>query len=110
MFGLFGFSPTNLTDQELVNKITELQAKLVAASRFSYGAVPQLQDMLQHCMNELRDRADRKLFEHRFGGAPTSKTLVGENAASEEKKEIEKKEQKMETTLRIKRTSRPVKE
>lgn len=64
MFDYFGFDPKSLSDDELLNKTTELRAKIVYASRFSSsGLLYSLQGVLQSIEFEYQERMARRVFE-----------------------------------------------
>jgi predicted RND superfamily exporter protein len=103
-----GFTPTTFTDQELLDKVSELHAKLVMANRMSFSAVPQIQMMIELCTNEIRHRAEQKMFEYRFGKEGEQRDITTcEELEGNTKKEIAKSEEKVETVFRMRRTLRP---
>lgn len=66
MFGLFGFDPAGMSDDELLHKTTELQARLVWASRFGGSdMVSALQQYLYAIEFERNERINRMLQKQR---------------------------------------------
>jgi hypothetical protein len=64
MFDYFGFDPRSLTDDDLANKLAELQAKVVYASRFSSpGLLESLHRIMQSLEFEQRERLLRRAQE-----------------------------------------------
>lgn len=58
MQGLFGFDPNNLSDDELMDRVTELNRRINWMGRFTSGAaVGPLQDQKMQCEQVQRERA-----------------------------------------------------
>jgi hypothetical protein len=73
MFDFFGFDPRTLTDDELLHKTMELQAKIVYASRFSSsGLLGNLQQILQAIEFERQERFARRVFNDMQSQMPDS--------------------------------------
>lgn len=73
MHGLFGFDPNTLSDDELADRVTELNRRIVWAGRFTGGAMlAPLQDQKAACEQIQRERA----FLGRINGRMTSGVTV----------------------------------
>ena len=71
MFDFFGFDPKTLSDDELLNKATDLPAKIVWASRFgSADLIGNLQLYLQSIEVERIERLNRVLWGDRIAMTP----------------------------------------
>ncbi len=68
MQGLFGFDPNNLSDDELSDRVTELNRRIVWAGKFTSGAiVGPLQDQKSQCEQVQRERAFLGRMKGRMG-------------------------------------------
>jgi hypothetical protein len=105
-----GFNPGAMTDQELLDKLTQLQARLGVANRWASGAADQLNTMVQMCSEVLTERFERKMFESRFGSAEGGeKTLtLGDETVEAEKNIGDKAPVRVESSLRMRKSKRPV--
>lgn len=72
MFSVPGFDPTSMTDDELLNKQSELNRRFVYASRFSASTemAAQFMNMIGAIENERRERVLRIAFDMRQGMFP----------------------------------------
>ena len=72
MFSVPGFDPTSMTDDELLNKQSELNRRYVYASRFSASTemAAQFMAMIAAIENERRERVQRIAFDMRQGMFP----------------------------------------
>lgn len=106
-----GFNPEAMTDQELLDKLTNLQARLAVANRWASGGAEQLQLMIQMCSRTLTERFERRMFESRYGTSEGGEKAIttNEDGTTEEKKDIGGKAvERVESGLRMRRTKRPV--
>lgn len=108
-----GFDPYSMTDQELLDKSTEIHKRLAFAGRFSQDGrlVEQLQNMAAACAFVMGERQQQRMFEALHKNRPDEVDL------SAEKKVVAKTNGKdgrasatREGSFRAARTSRPVKE
>lgn len=111
MFDYFGFDPSKMSDAELLQKVTALQAKLVYASRFSSpDMVANLQVILQNIEFERTERLNRRLFAEQqkmFPDVIESEPDLAREVPS--KAEPEKKiKTRPDNASRIVKTARPV--
>lgn len=72
MFSVPGFDPTSMTDDELLNKQSELNRRFVYASRFSASTemAAQFMSMIAAIEAERRERVLRIAFDMRQGMFP----------------------------------------
>lgn len=72
MFSVPGFDPTSMTDDELLNKQSELNRRFVYASRFSASTemAHQFMSMIGAIEHERRERVLRIAFDMRQGMFP----------------------------------------
>lgn len=72
MFSVPGFDPTSMTDDELLNKQSELNRRYVYASRFSTSSemAAQFMSMIAAIEHERRERVLRISFDMRQGMFP----------------------------------------
>lgn len=107
------FDPHGLTDQELLDKTTEIHKRLAYAGRFSGDAtlMNQLQSMAEACAFEARERAGQRMFDMLNKNQPESKELTGEGkVAAKRNSKAEEVSAKREGTFRVSRSSTPTKE
>jgi len=113
---LFNFNPQAMTDQELLEKTTEIHKRLAYAQRFSLDGylVEQLRSMADACAFEANERASTRLFEALNKNKPDEKVLTVDSTS---KKEVSKTNGKVdnntvkkESGFRIARTQSPSKE
>jgi hypothetical protein len=71
MFGLFGFDPTGMSDEELMQKSMDIHARLVWANRFG-GAeiITRLQELLAMIEFERQERVVRFIVTERSNMFP----------------------------------------
>src|SRR3712207_3683679 len=112
MFNLFGFTPGSLSDEELLQKQTDLHARIVWASRFgSGGMVTQLQALLSAVELERQERAFRMPWSERQAMFPDvietdpDLAMQGKEAEKPEKGKIVPQQRPRVT---ITRTEKPV--
>lgn len=113
----FGFDPASLSDEELLTRQTQLQGRLVWASRFgSMELMSSLQHMVEMIEFERMDRMQRNLFNDRMAIAPS--IIESDPSLKQEKKEEprslerpqrvqEKRSQPSAPRIAITRTARP---
>lgn len=108
---MYGFNPELMSDQELIDKLLQLQTRLGIAGRYGSAAVEQLNSMILLCSATLSERFDRRMFEARFGTAEGGEKVltVAEDGEGGEKDIGIKTPIKVDSGLRMKRTSRPIK-
>ena len=113
-----GFDPASMTDDELLNKETDLQGRVVAAANYSnMYAVDQLQYMLTLVKNEQIERLSRKTFEMQKKGSPDVYEVDPDMRAKQQQVETQSKEEaspkkkslrpERKTVLRSSRPTRP---
>jgi hypothetical protein len=69
MHGLFGFDPHNLSDDELMERITELNRRITWMSRYgSVEIIAALQDQRQYIEFERRERMIKPALTARANG------------------------------------------
>lgn len=111
MFDYFGFDPSKMSDQELLTKVTDLQAKLVYAARFSSpDMIGNLQLLLRNIEFERTERLNRRLWaeqQKQFPDVIESEPDLARDGPS--KSEPEKKiKTRPDNAVRIVKTQRPV--
>jgi hypothetical protein len=76
MQGLFGFDPNTLSDEQLMDRVTELNRRISWSAKFTSGAsVGPLQDQKMQCEQVQRERA----FLGRMGNRISSPSVVVES-------------------------------
>lgn len=109
------FNPSGMTDQELLDKTTEIHKRLLYASRFSSNGtlVDQLRSMADACAFEANERAQKRMFEMLNKNKPTEKDLTPDATKPKVAKTNSAKEGesvKREGGFRIGRSTTPTKE
>ena len=108
------FNTTAMTDQELLDKTTEIHKRLAYAQRFSTDGrlVEQLRAMAEACAFEAGERANRRLFDilnknrsDENDLTPDSKTKTSKTNGNTAGTTVKK-----EGVFRTTRTSAPVKD
>lgn len=103
-----------MTDQELLDRITQIQKKLMYASRFSSdpNLVYSLQQMAEDCMRESSERHQRRTFELINARQPVECSLTSDGNIKIEKTNGKpvKDALKRENATRVMRSAKPVKE
>jgi hypothetical protein len=71
MFGLFGFNAKSLTDDELLDRVSELGRRVVWATRMGqYDMAHQLHGLKLMCEQEQRERLIAPRFQHMLQTTP----------------------------------------
>lgn len=71
MFGLLGFDPTGMSDEELMQKSMDIHARLVWAGRFGGGEmITRLQELLAQIEFERQERVVRFIVTERSNMFP----------------------------------------
>lgn len=103
-----------MTDQELLDKSTDIHKKLVFARRFSSQStlVESLERIAEGCRAELAERAERRVFDMLNATSKESKELTGWNNEKVQKTNGNQIATgvKRDIGQRMARTTRPVKD
>ncbi len=115
MSTILNFNPQAMTDQELLDKTTEIHKKLVWAQRFSCNGtlIDQLKTMADACAFEGNERASRRLFDALNKNRPDEKDITPDHSKKASDKTNGKEAStsvKRENVFRSNRSTKPVKE
>lgn len=107
------FNTTAMTDQELLDKTTEVHKRLAYAQRFSGDPmlINTLTGMAEACAFEATERANKRMFDMMVAGKPDERDLTASPKVKPKTNgQTISDNIKREGAVRIMRTSRPVKE
>lgn len=109
------FNPNAMTDQELLDKTTEIHKRLAYSERFSMDGnlVAQLRAMADACAFEARERSNQRMFDMLNKNKPDEKDLTPSPKDKTSAKTNSTKSGisvKREGGLRAQRSSTPVKD